>query len=185
MEKSSISSQQSTLEAYINAIKASLDVALCLRDFPSEIVEKDNKPEVELQGYQARTKPLLLNPIYIARSDKEKCLIEPSINSCRVSFLIKQNDELDKLIAERFSKYWAVRADQFEILRRVPLKGYDVSFLITAQHLERFEKRKLIDYIANFVEIIEKELNEVKLNIGWQCRIAATYYVNSISLMGQ
>jgi len=56
-----------------------------LRDFPSEIVEKDNKPEVELQGYNARTKALVLAPIYLARSEKEKCLIEPSINSTRVT----------------------------------------------------------------------------------------------------
>lgn len=35
-------------------------------------------------GYNPKTKPLVLTPIYIARSDKEKCLIESSINSCRV-----------------------------------------------------------------------------------------------------
>lgn len=62
-----------------------LNVALCLRDFPSELVEKHNKPEIEMFAMNKNEcKPLNLNPIFIARSDKEKCLIEPSINSCRV-----------------------------------------------------------------------------------------------------
>ena len=70
--------------AYTNAIKDALEVTLCLRDHPSEIVEKDNKPEVELKGYSTKTKALALAPIYLARSEKEKCLIETSINSTRV-----------------------------------------------------------------------------------------------------
>ena len=37
-----------TIATYTSAIRDSLNVSLCLRDFPSEIVEKDNKPEVEL-----------------------------------------------------------------------------------------------------------------------------------------
>jgi len=56
-----------------------------MTDHPSEIVEKDNKPEVELCGLDTKTKALVLNPIYLSRSDKEKCLIEPSVNSCRVN----------------------------------------------------------------------------------------------------
>lgn len=63
-----------------------MDVALCLTDFPSEIVEKDNKPEIEMYGYNKKTKPLVLHPIKIAKSKKEKCLIEPSVNSCRVKY---------------------------------------------------------------------------------------------------
>lgn len=56
-----------------------------MRDFPSELVEKHNKPEIEMFAMNKNEcKPLNLNPIFIARSDKEKCLIEPSINSCRV-----------------------------------------------------------------------------------------------------
>jgi actin related protein 2/3 complex subunit 4 len=61
-----------------------LNVALCISEFPSEIVEKDIKPEVEMYGYDQQTNPLVLHPIYIARNEKEKCLIESSVNSCRV-----------------------------------------------------------------------------------------------------
>ena len=59
---------------------------------PSEIVEKDNKPYIELYGYNNSIDPLINTPIYISRNSKEKCLIESSINSVRISFTIKKND---------------------------------------------------------------------------------------------
>lgn len=45
-----------TVVTYIDALKSVLEVCLCISDFPSEIVEKDNKPEVELYGYTDKTK---------------------------------------------------------------------------------------------------------------------------------
>lgn len=50
------------------------------------MVERHNKPEVEVKA----SREVLLNPVTISRSDKEKVLIEPSINSVRVSISIKQ-----------------------------------------------------------------------------------------------
>ena len=52
-------------------MRSTLDAALCLRNFPSQVVERHNKPEVEVRG----SKELLLNPITIARTDQERCLI--------------------------------------------------------------------------------------------------------------
>ncbi|KAL4495455.1 hypothetical protein ABPG73_022500 [Tetrahymena malaccensis] len=175
------SKDSSTLEGYTNALREVLDVSLSLQDFPSEIVEKHNKPEVELHGYNKTTKNLVLHPIYLARSDKEKCLVEPSVNSCRISFLLKKNDELDILIASRFSQYFMVRADQFQILRRKAVTGYDVSFLITNEHLEKFQKKELIQYIIDFVGNVEKDLSDIKLNIISQARKSATFYAKQIS----
>jgi actin related protein 2/3 complex subunit 4 len=57
---------------------------LCLREFPSELVEKDNKPYVELSGYNSSINQLVPRPICLSRSKKERFLIEPSVNSCRV-----------------------------------------------------------------------------------------------------
>lgn len=39
--------QANTLRPYLNAIRGTLDAALCLRNFPSQTVERHNKPEVE------------------------------------------------------------------------------------------------------------------------------------------
>ena len=38
----------STLKPYLNCIRTTLDAALCLRNFPSQTVERHNKPEVEI-----------------------------------------------------------------------------------------------------------------------------------------
>ena len=49
-------------------------------------VERHNKPEIEVR----ESPELLLNPVMISRNEKERVLIEPSINSIRVSIAIKQ-----------------------------------------------------------------------------------------------
>lgn len=54
-----------------------------------------------------------MKPIYLARNKKEVFLIEPSINSCRVSFTVKKNDEIDRLISGKFSGMLAARAEMF------------------------------------------------------------------------
>lgn len=45
------------------------------------------------------------------------------------------------------------RADQFHILRRVPAAGHhDLSFLVTVQHMQMFDKAQLIRFICQCVE---------------------------------
>jgi actin related protein 2/3 complex subunit 4 len=97
-------------------------------------------------------KELLLQPVVIARSETERCLIEGSINSVRIRYVrhlihppeyfcvsndepatrtihahsvpltrsikIKQSDEIDKVLVDRFSRFLAQRAEDFVILRR-------------------------------------------------------------------
>ena len=62
-------------------------------------VERHNKPEVEMR----HNKELLLNQIRICRNTEEKCLIEPSVNSVRVSVCIKQADELEMTHAHTYA----------------------------------------------------------------------------------
>ena len=38
----------STLKPYLNAVKATINAALCLQNFESRVVERHNKPEVEV-----------------------------------------------------------------------------------------------------------------------------------------
>ena len=78
------------MNEYLNLIQNAMEGALCLRHFPSEKVERHEKPEVEMNDLMPE-KPgvenyLLLTPITITRGAKEKCLIEPSVNSTRVNF---------------------------------------------------------------------------------------------------
>lgn len=166
-----------TLAPYLAAIRNTLDSALCLRNFPSQTVERHNKPEVELR----LSKELLLNPILICRNENEKCFIEPSINSTRVSICIKQADEIETILCHKFNRFLMQRAEQFIIMRRVPVEGYDMSFLVVHTHLENLYKHKLIDFIIQFMEDIDKEISEMKISLNARGRIVATEFLKQFT----
>ena len=63
-------------------------------------------------------------------------LIETSFNSVRVSILIKQADDLEEILVDKFARVLMQRAEKFSILRRKPVEGYTISFLITNIHTE-------------------------------------------------
>jgi len=81
-----------TLKPYLNAVRHTLTAAMCLENFESQIVERHNKPEVEVKT----SKELLLTPVVVSRNEKERVLIEGSINALRVSIAVKQADEIEK-----------------------------------------------------------------------------------------
>lgn len=160
------------LKPYLNAIRSTLTAALCLENFASQIVERHNKPEVEaayvlfclqVGNLVRQSAELLLNPVVITRSKFERTLIEGSINSVRISIKIKQQDEIEELLTHMFMRFLMQRAEQFFVLRRVPVKvvfcvkrwlrlqGYDISFLITNFHAEDMYKHKLVDFVIQFM----------------------------------
>ena len=133
--------------------------ALCLSDFASQTSERHNVPEIE-----AQTSPeVLLNPLTVSRNENERVFIEPSVNSVRVSIRIKQADEIENILVHKFTRFLTQRAEAFFILRRKPVKGYDISFLITNFHTEEMLKHKLVDFIIQFMEEVDKEISEMKL----------------------
>jgi len=50
------------------------------------------------------SKEVLLCPITISRNKQERVFIEPSINSVRISIGVKQADEIEKILCNKFSK---------------------------------------------------------------------------------
>ena len=102
------------------------------------------------------SKEVLLSPVVIARNESERTLIEPSINSIRVSICIKQSDEIEKVLVDRFARFLSQRAEDFVILRRSPIAGYDLSFLITNFHTEEMKRTALVDFIIQFMEDVNK-----------------------------
>ena len=75
-------------------------------------------PEIE-----AATSPeLLLNPLTVSRNENERVLIEPSVNSVRLSIKIKQADEIENILVHKFTRFLTQRAEAFFILRRKPIK---------------------------------------------------------------
>ena len=124
---------------------------------------------------------LLLNPTLICRNENEKCLIEGSINSLRISLKVKQSDELEEILARKFLHFLALRAEAFQVLRRKPVEGYDISFLITHAHLEEFHKHKLLDFVVQFMEDIDREINELKLSVNTRGRVVANEFFGTFS----
>jgi len=162
-----------TLGPYLAAIRATLTAAMCLENFASQVVERHNKPEVEARA----NKELLLTPVVISRNKNEKVLIEGSINALRISICIKQADELETILCKKFMRFLAQRAENFVVLRRKPIKGYDISFLITNFHTESMFKHKIVDFIIQFMTDIDKEISEMKLAVNTRARIVAQSYL--------
>lgn len=48
-------------------------------------------------------------------------MLEFSQNSFRMSIKLKQSDELESFLCDKFAKFMMKRAEKFHILRRVPL----------------------------------------------------------------
>ena len=59
----------------------------------------------------------------VSRNENERVLIEPSINSIRVSIKIKQADEIENILVHKFTRFLTQRAEAFFILRRKAIKA--------------------------------------------------------------
>eukprot|EP00126_Sphaerothecum_destruens_P010122 Sdes_comp20678_c0_seq3m16130 len=146
---------------------------MCLENFSCQHIERHNKPEVETRT----SKEVLLNPLIVTRNAQERVLIESSINSIRVSIRVKQADEIEKILCHKFMRFLMQRAENFFILRRKPVEGYDISFLVTNYHTEQMLKHKLVDFIIQFMEDIDKEISEMKLTLNARARIVAEEFL--------
>ncbi|KAI4278305.1 MAG: hypothetical protein LQ337_001127 [Flavoplaca oasis] len=166
-----------SLRPYLQCVRSSLTAALSLSDFASQASERHNVPEIEA----ASCPEVLLNPLTVSRNENEKVLIEPSVNSVRISIKIKQADEIENILVHKFTRFLTQRAEAFFILRRKAIKdwektsvayprtqGYDISFLITNFHTEDMLKHKLVDFIIQFMEEVDKEISEMKLFVRGQ-----------------
>lgn len=174
IEKQKIKAMSQSLRPYLTAVRYSLQAALNLSNFSSQEVERHNRPEVEVKNTSAE---LLLQPMHIARNEHEQVLIEPSVNSVRMSIKVKQADEIEQILVHKFTNFLEQRAESFYVLRRVPVPGYSISFLITNKHTETMITEKLIEFIIEFMEEVDKEISEMKLFLNARARFAAEAYL--------
>ena len=157
-------------------MRSSLTAALSLSNFASQASERHNVPEIEA----ASSPEVILNPLTISRNENERVYIEPSINSVRISIKIKQADEIEHILVHKFTRFLTQRAESFYILRRKPVKGYDISFLITNFHTEEMLKHKLVDFIIQFMEEVDKEISEMKLFLNARARFVAESFLTPV-----
>jgi len=165
------------MDAYAEALRKALYASLCLSAFPSQLVERQSQPEIEV----ATSPELLLPPLTVSRKSGESCLIEPSINACRVSFCFRAGDALDGLLAASFHTFMRQHAEHLPIVRRHPVAGHDVSFLVTDAHTARYKVCDLIDFFVAFASETPGFLRELKLAVSAQNRAAAADFVRSFS----
>ena len=82
---------------------------------------------------ELRTSSELLNePVLLTRSDNERCLIESSINSARISFRFKfeDADPIEQILGKKFLGFLMKRAEDYLILRRVPIDVRNIATII-------------------------------------------------------
>ena len=60
-------------------------------------------------------------------------------------------------------------------------QGYDISFLITNFHTEAMFKHKLVDFIIQFMEEVDKEISEMKLSLNARARVVAEQFMAAYS----
>ena len=163
---------------YLTIIRDTLEQALCLRNFPSQLYEKINRPQVEVK----ENPELTSKPIIISRNESEKVEIETSINSVRVNVAVKKYQEIDKLVVGIYSNYLMNRANQLNVLRKVAKPGFDISFLITNFTLENYKKEDIIDFIIEFIQDFTKEVTDMKMTVNSQSRFATTYLMEHVKV---
>ncbi|CAE7374462.1 arcD [Symbiodinium sp. CCMP2592] len=89
-----------------------------------------------------------------------------------------------KMLCRKFARFFTQRAEHFVILRRKPIEGYDISFLITNTHLEEMMKERIVDFIIEFMEDIDKEIKDLKIALNTRLRAAAAAYMSQFSQRG-
>lgn len=69
------------------------------------------------------------------------------------------------------------RAEEFGIMRRKALKGYDISFLITNTHMEDMWRHKVVDFLISFMEEVDAELRYLKISVNARSRMIAEEFM--------
>ena len=65
---------------------------------------------------------------------------------------LKPVDKLEALLRKKQLQFYHRRAEALRLLRRKPVEGYDISFLLTAKHQQQLEKQAVIAFLCNMVE---------------------------------
>eukprot|EP00798_Chlamydomonas_sp_ICE-L_P023570 gene23570-9094_t len=73
------------------------------------------------------------------------------------------------------------RADSVEVLRRVPMEGYDISFLFTDSHVLQFGRMQLADFVCTFVQQIYVEVEGLKSDVKASGRAAAVEFLRGLA----
>jgi hypothetical protein len=183
------------LPPYLDQVRAELEHALLAMDIPSLRVKGSTSSSLQ-EGYPIRplvekcfkpTTDIDIHKRLIQRNPREKCLVEATSNSVRCSFQFKQqssaavaaSDPIEQAILHKYMRFFQQRAEDYTILRRKPLEGYTISFLILNNHLEKFGKDQLVDVVLSFLTQVDKECSHVKISLNARARLVASEFMKA------
>lgn len=94
---------------------------------------------------------------------------------------MKKCNPLEDVICAMYMKFLMQRAESLQILRRVALENFDISFLITDEHCLRMNRQKLVDFICHFIGDMDAEMNQMKLSLNTRGRAVADGFIKRLS----
>eukprot|EP00792_Barthelona_sp_PAP020_P005287 TRINITY_DN2584_c0_g1_i1.p1 TRINITY_DN2584_c0_g1~~TRINITY_DN2584_c0_g1_i1.p1 ORF type:complete len:168 (+),score=48.60 TRINITY_DN2584_c0_g1_i1:47-550(+) len=162
---------------YLTCVKASLIAAFSIQNHSSIDVDRHNRPEVEI----SQREELLLNPILIPISNNQKVLIESSVNSTRISVAFSKADDVDQVLYKQYLRFLMARAETLFVLRKKPIEGFDVSFLITNNHIETYMAHKMADFVVEMIEDIPKQISQIQSNVTERFKASTEYFLKNLS----
>ena len=191
-----MSNLPNNIATYHNQIRAELNRAISAMDCPSNKSKKSITP----QGYPIYPIVELIPAINtkntsndgisemqtqttcIKHNSKEQCWIESSPNSVRCSLTLKQqqhqannaSDFLEHTICTKYVQFFQYHAEKYHVLRRKPVNGFTISFLILNTHRERFGKEEILHMILSFLQAFDRECSQVKISINARARSIAS-----------
>jgi actin related protein 2/3 complex subunit 4 len=68
------------------------------------------------------------------------------------------------------------QAEEYKLLRRKPIDGYSITFLILNKHLTTYDQQELQDWIVHFCSGVDKECSDIKLQVNAQARYVTTEF---------
>lgn len=174
-----------TLAPYLNEVRAELEGCL-----PRLATKKNHQIDDDITPSHLPFRPHVELPHKypvvcqdIIRNDKEKCLLESSLNSIRISFSLRQGhstaDPIEKAICSKYIRFFQQRAEQYGILRRKAVPGYTISFLITSSHLQKYGSEQILDCVLSFCAQVDREFSDVKISLNAHSRLVAAEFLKS------
>ncbi|KAH8741402.1 relation to actin related protein 2/3 (Arp2/3) complex subunit 4 [Cryptosporidium ryanae] len=135
----------------------------------------------------------LVKTFYVYRHSREYCFIESCIDSVRISLKFFLKCEFERNLFRQLTIFMKKNSDHLRIVRKKPLDGFDISFLITNKLLNFGFNRSIADYnktignknmgkydiihfILKFVVDIDRQIQDKILKVTFFSR----YYIRKL-----
>ena len=124
------SAQKKPHERFLSCVSTTLTCALCLLDIPSPIVERQNRPDIEVKEMD---RVAHLKPVLISLDQEQRCLIEVCVNSVRVSFVFRKADEIETVLVRKYCQFLTratagIMGHALDVCRKKPVSAHQVGY---------------------------------------------------------